>query len=89
MHCCMHVAPRGWRSHVGFDVDADDDAPTKGGKEGGSVYGERTGFERLADLIMLMHSGLSIDNCIGDRGCGELECHSMPTLLVPRSDYLC
>lgn len=53
------------------------------------MYGERTGFERLADLIMLMHSGLSIDNCIGDRGCGELECHSMPTLLVPRSDYLC
>ena len=61
----------------------------KGERRGGSVYGERTGSERLADLIMLMHSGLSIDNCIGDRGCGELECHSMPTLLVPRSDYLC
>ena len=28
---------------------------------------------------MLMHSGLSIDNCIGDRGCGELECHSAYT----------
>lgn len=80
----LRVAPRGWRSHVGFDVDADDDAPAEG--RGSCVC---TGFERLADLIMLMHSGLSIDNCIGDRGCGELECRSMPTLLVPRSDYLC
>lgn len=60
----------------------------KGGR-GCVCTGSVRGFERLADLIMLMHSGLSIDNCIGDRGCGELECHSMPTLLVPRSDYLC
>lgn len=74
----VHASER--ESHVGFGTDADDDARNTG-KEGcarravDAVRGTN-GFQRLADLIMLMHSGLSIDNCIGDRGCGEFEWRS-------------